>query len=156
MGGIDDNQIATCRHQKFGTVEAILANCGGSSDAQAAVGVLAGVGVFLSLFDILDRDEADAAVGVVDDEQLFDPVLVKQTLGFVLGDGALDGDELVLRHQFGHGLVEIGGKAHVAVGQNADELATARTLRWIGGPDAGLNDGNAANAVGCHQGIRFA
>ena len=55
-------------------------------DAQAALLVLAGVGMLLRLLDVLDRDQADAAVVVVDDQQLLDAVLMQQPLGFLLAD----------------------------------------------------------------------
>ena len=42
--------------------------------------VLAGVGMLRRLLDVLDGDEADAAVILVDDEQLLDAMLVQQPL----------------------------------------------------------------------------
>ena len=48
-----------------------------------------GVRVLLRLLDVLDRDEADAAVLVVDHQQLLDAVLVQQPLGLLLRDASL-------------------------------------------------------------------
>ena len=60
---------------------------GRGGDAQAALLVLGGVADSCDrLLDVLDRDQADAAVVVVDDQQLLDPVLVQQALGLVLAD----------------------------------------------------------------------
>ena len=49
-----------------------------------------------------------------------DAMLMQQALGFVLADALAHGDELVLGHQLGDALLRIGGKANVAVGQDAD------------------------------------
>ena len=62
---------------------------------------------------------------IIDDDQLFDAVLVQQALRLVLRDVALDRHEIVLGHQLEDRLVEPGGKADIAIGQNADELAFA-------------------------------
>ena len=75
------------------------------------------------LLDILDGDQADAAILVIDHQQLLDAVLMQQPLGLVLADAFAHGDEIFLRHQFGNLLARIGGKAHVAVGEDADQLA---------------------------------
>ena len=60
-------------------------------------------------------------------------------------DALAHGDEIVLGHQFGDALARIGGEAHVAVGQNADQLARlAVALR-------ALDHRNAGDAVVLHQ-----
>ena len=65
--------------------------------------------------------EADAAAGLVDHHQLLDPVLVQQAARLLLADALADGDHLA-RHQLGDRLARIVGEAHVAVGDDADEL----------------------------------
>ena len=62
---------------------------------------------------------------VVDHEQLLDAVLMQKPLGFLLADAFAHGDEPLLGHQLGDLLARIGGEAHVAIGENADELAGA-------------------------------
>ncbi len=52
-----------------------------------------------------------------------------------------------MRHQFRNLLLRIGGKAHVAVGENADELAGAAVA-------GALNHRDAGNAVVLHQSER--
>ena len=54
------------------------------------------------------------------------------------------GDELVLRHQLAHRLAHVGGEAHVAVGENADELAGALAVR-------AFDHRNAGDAIALHQ-----
>ena len=95
------------------------------------------------LLDVFHRDEADAAIGVVDDEDLLDAVLVQKPLGFLGADAFAHGDKIVLRHQLAHGLSRIHGEAHVAVGEDADEPAGAL-------PGA-LDDGNPGDPMALHQ-----
>ncbi len=75
------------------------------------------------LLHVLDGDQADAAILIVDHEQLFDAVLVQHPLRLVLADAFAHGDEIFVRHQFGDFLARIGRKPHVAVGENADQFA---------------------------------
>ena len=82
--GIDDDEIDTGLDQLLGAGEALVADRGRRRDAQAALLVLAGTWVSDRLLDVLDGDQPDATVLVVDDEQLFDAVLVQQALGFLL------------------------------------------------------------------------
>ena len=81
--GIDHDHVAFRLDQRHGAGIAVLAHAGRGGDAQAAALVLAGVGIFLRLLDVLDRDQADAAIGVVDHQDLLDAVLVQQPLGLV-------------------------------------------------------------------------
>ena len=118
--GVDDEAVDAGRHQHLGALEALVADGRGRGDAQAPVGVLGGVRMRGRLLDVLDRDEADAAPGIVDDHQLLDPVLVQQAARLVLADALADRHDLA-RHQFGHRLARIVGEAHVAVGEDADE-----------------------------------
>ena len=78
----------------------MLADGGGGRDPQAALLVLAGVRIRDRLLDVLDGDQADAAVLVVDHQQLLDAVLMQQALGLVLADALAHRDEPVLGHQF--------------------------------------------------------
>ena len=100
-----------------------FADRGGGGDAQAALRVLAGERMGDGLFHVLDGDQADAAILIVDHQQLLDAMLVQHPLGLVLADALAHRDEVFVRHQLGDLLPRIGGKAHVAVGEDADELA---------------------------------
>ena len=83
MRGVDHDDVAFRLDQRHGAGIAVLAHAGGGGDAQAAALVLAGVGIFLRLLDVLDGDQADAAIGIVHHQDLLDAVLVQQPLGFV-------------------------------------------------------------------------
>ena len=82
--GVDHHEIDAGRDQRLGAREALVADRGGGGDAQAPLLVLAGVRIGDRLLDVLHGDQADAAVVVVDHQQLLDAVLVQQPLGLVL------------------------------------------------------------------------
>ena len=142
--GVDHDQIDAGVDQLLGALIALVADRGGGGDAQAALLVLAGVRVGDRLLHVLDGDQADAAVLVVDDHKLLDAVLVQQALGLVLTDALADGDQLVLGHQLRDPLARVGGEAHVAIGEDADELAGLAVAAAVHHRDAG-------DAVRLHQ-----
>ena len=75
----------------------------------------------MRLLKVLHGDEASYAAGVIDNDHAFDAVLVQELLGFALIHAFAHGDEIVFRHHVSNALVHIG-EAHVAIGENADEL----------------------------------
>ena len=85
VGGVDHDQVDVGVDQPLAALEAGIADARRGGGAQPPLLVLGGVGVEPALLDVLDRDQADAAVVVVDDEQLLDAVLVEQALGLVAG-----------------------------------------------------------------------
>src|ERR1700724_4143431 len=98
MRGIDHHEIDASLDQPLSARKAQIADGGRGGYPQASLLVLAGMRVGDRLLDILDGDEADAAILRIDYEQLLDPVLVQKALGFLLGDAFAHGDELLLRH----------------------------------------------------------
>ena len=86
MGGVDDDEVDVGVDQPLATLEAGVADARGGGDAKAALLVLGGVRVEAALLDVLDGDQADAAIVLVDDEQLLDAVLMQEPLGLVLVD----------------------------------------------------------------------
>ena len=73
--------------------------------------------------DVLHGHQADAAIGIVDHQQLLNAVLVQQFHGLIAFDVFGNGDEAFLGHQLTDRLVGIGGKAHIAVGEDTHQLA---------------------------------
>ncbi len=142
--GIDHHHVAFRFDKRHRAAETVFAYAGGRGHAQAPQIVLARVGEFLRLLDILHRDQAHAAIGIVDHENLFDAVLVQEALGLFHLHAFAHGDELVLGHQLADHFAGIGGEAHVAIGEDADQLARAVRFR-------AFHDGNAGNAVALHQ-----
>ena len=131
------------RHQPLSALETLVADGRRRRDAQAAFGVLGGVGVGGRLLDVLDRHETDAAMEFVDDDELLDAVLVQKPPRLFLADALADGDDFA-RHQFGDRLTRVGGEAHVAVGEDADQRARLAVRPPV-------DDGDAGNAVALHQ-----
>ena len=123
VGGVDDDEVDPGLDQALGALVAGLADRRRRGDPQAALVVLAGIGIGHRLLHVLHRDQADAAVLVVHHQQLFDAVLVQQALGLVLADALAHRHQPVLGHQLGHRLPRVGGKAHVAVGEDAHQAA---------------------------------
>ena len=142
--GIDHDEVDAGIDQGFAAGEAGLADAGGGGDPQSALFVLAGIRMRHRLLDVLHGDEADAAIIGVDDQKLLDAVLVQEPLGFLLADAFAHRDQAFLGHQLGDFLPLVGGEAHVAVGEDADELAGAAAA-------AALDDRNAGNVVLLHQ-----
>ena len=81
MRGIHHDDIGLGGDQGARTRFAIRPDAGGGGDAQAAKLVLVGERVGFGLVHVLDGDQADAAIGVIDDDQLLDAVLVQQLPG---------------------------------------------------------------------------
>ena len=141
---VDDDHVAAGLDQPLGALEAALAGGRRRRHEETALIVLGGVRMRDLLLHVLDGDEADAAEMVVDDEQLLDAELVQEPLRLVLADALAHRDEPVLGHQLGDALARIGGEAHVAVGEDADQLA-------LGAARPALDYGNAGDAVAAHD-----
>ena len=142
--GVDHDHIDFGIHQRLGAGKAGIAHGGRRRHPQAAGRVLGGVRIIHRLLDILDGDEADAMEGIIHHQQLLDPAGVEQTARLFLTGAERHGGEVLGRHQLAHRLERVFGKAHVAVGENADQLAACVDHR------------NAADAVLQHQRLRFA
>jgi hypothetical protein len=104
--------------------------------------VLARDGVLDHLLDVLDRDEPLQPEVPVDDEELFDLVLVKDLARLVERRADGDGDEVLPRHDVGNRPVHVRLEPEVAVGQDADEPALLAAV---------LRDRHAGDPVFLHQ-----
>ena len=121
--GIDHDQIDAGVDQPLGALITALADGGCGCDTQPALRILAGQRMRDRLFHVLYGDQSNAAVLIVDNKQFLDPVLVQHPLRFVLADALANRHEVFVRHQFADFLAWIGGEPHIAVGENADQLA---------------------------------
>src|SRR3546814_17064322 len=90
--------------------------------------------------DVCSSDLADAAIILVDHEQLFDPALVEQTARILLRDSRLHSRQIVAGPQFRDGMAHLFGKEAVEVGEDAHQLARK-------GGGAFLNNRIARNIV---------
>ena len=84
MCGVDDNQIAFGINQRLGICQALFAYGSRRCNAQPTGTVLGSVRIENGLLNILNGDQANAMIGIVDDEQLFYPPLMQQTPRFFL------------------------------------------------------------------------
>ncbi len=139
--GVDDHHVDSGIDQRFGALIAAVTGAGGSRDAQAALCIFRSVGIGLGLFHVGNGDQTDTAVLLIDHNQFLDTVLVQQFLGDLRLDVLHDGDEVFSRHQLFDTLLHVAGKAHVAVGDDADEGAGFAVFCLV------VNDGNAGNLV---------
>ena len=120
-------------------LQEIAGRADGAADAQAAMVVFGGLRIFQFLLDVLDRDQTLQVVLVVDDQQLFDAVLMENFFRLLERRSYRHGDQMVLGHHLADGDVEAGLKAQVAVGEDANQFAVF------------LRDGHAGNLVFLHH-----
>ncbi len=138
VGRVDGEGVDAHVDEAGGALEEVAGGPDGSGDAETALLVFGGVGVFEFFLDVLDGDEAFELEVVIDDEEFFDAVLVQDVLGLFKGGADGHGDEVFLGHDGVDGEVGAGDEAEVAVGENADQLAV-------------LGDGDAGDLVAAHD-----
>ena len=98
VGGVDREHIDVLGDQRGGAFQIVAGCAEGRADAEAALFVFGGVGVFQFLLDVFDGDQAFEFVVAVDDQQLLDAMLVQDELGFFKGGADGDGDEVFFGH----------------------------------------------------------
>ena len=75
------------------------------------------------LFDVLNRDEALELKAVVDDQQLFNPVLMQNLASLVQGRAFRGGDQVFSRHDLRNFQIHPIFKTKVPVRDDPDEFA---------------------------------
>ena len=139
VGRVHHQHVHAGVHQGLDPFIRALAHAHGGADAQCLVLVLAGVGKFLGLMDVLDRDQALELEVVVHHQDLLDAVLVQQGRDLFLAGAFLDGHQLVL---FGHDVpdrvVVMGLETQVAAGNDTYQLRA-------------VHHGNPGDVVGAGQ-----
>ena len=111
VGGIDHEHVHLGFGPAPGTLQVIAGRADGGADAQAAVLVFGGVGIFELFLNVLDGDQALEIEIVVHDEQFFDAMLVQDLLGFFERRADGDGDQIVLRHHVADGQIETASRS---------------------------------------------
>ena len=144
--GVDDEAVDAGRHQHLGALEPLVADRGGGGDAQAPVDVLGRIRMRRRLLDVLDGDEPDAALRIVDDHQLLDAVQMQEPARLFVVHPLADRHHLA-GHEVRHRLARIVGEAHVAIGENAEELRRLAVR-------PALDHGNAGDRSATHEGER--
>ena len=122
VGGIDDDDIDAGLYQPLQAFVAVAAGADGGAGAQLAERILAGVGMFGGLEDVLDRHQPAQFECCVDDQHPFEPVLVHQRLRFVEAGAFAHRDQpLARRHDAPDRRFETGLETQVAIGDDADD-----------------------------------
>ena len=78
-------------------------------------------------------------IALIDHQQLLDAPFVKNPPRNFLAGAKADGRQIIVSHELADRLAGVSGEAHVAIGQDAAELARS------------IHDRDAADAVGLHQ-----
>ena len=112
-------------YERLGAFIASVAGPCRRRDAQTALIVLACVWMRCRLLHIGHCDQTDAVVVLIHHNQFFDPVLMQKLLCVIAIDVLADRDQIFLCHQFGDRLIWVGGKPHIPVGDDPDQLAGA-------------------------------
>ncbi len=136
VGRIEHQHVDLAPNEFGGALEIISRGTDACRAAQAALAVLRRVRVFQTLLDVLDRDEALQIVVLIDDEQLFDAVLMQDALCFIERRADGNRDQLVLGHARLDREIETRFEPQVAVGEDADEAAFLGGDRNAGDPEA--------------------
>ena len=132
---VDDNYVHAGFNEQFETLFGTGTHADRGACQQLAFAVLGGIGMFGSLDDVFDSNEAAEVEVLVDHEHAFKTIFVHQTLGFVEAGTFLDGHETIARsHHFAYGGFHAGFEAKVAVGDHAQNVTA-------------FHDRNTADAV---------
>mmetsp|Transcript_23398 Transcript_23398/g.40929 ORF Transcript_23398/g.40929 Transcript_23398/m.40929 type:complete len:274 (+) Transcript_23398:223-1044(+) len=123
MGRVDHDHVDTGVHKRLGPLKARIPNGGGRSHAQTAQLILAGRGVQNRLFGIFQGQKAGQLAVPIGNEQFFNAARLHQADGLVPVGGFVQDGEVVRTHHDGHGRRIVTGKAHVAIGNDAQNAA---------------------------------
>src|SRR6185312_8531051 len=123
MRGIDYEHVDAGLDQHRHALLGIAADADRRADQQGVVLVLRRMRVVAGLLDVLDGDQPTQLERVVDHQHLLDAVLVQQHQHIILAGAFAHRDQLVLaRHDVAHWVVVLALEAHVAAGDDADQL----------------------------------
>ena len=123
MRGVDDDDVGACPDERLDPLVGSLSGAYRGSDPKLLVLVLAGIGIFARLLDVLDGHQTAQLEILVHHQHLLDPMGVQELADFALGGAFAHRDEPVLRcHDGRDRVVEVGLETQIAVGHDADEL----------------------------------
>jgi len=132
VGGIDHYYIHTGFYQSLNTFFHVRSRTHSRAHTQTTKGVLAGIGVFSYLFNILDGDEPFEKTVLINHQQFLHPGMFQMLLGLFQGGTHRNRHQVFLRHPLGNKGIQIRFKAEVAVGENTDQLAVGLGDRHTG------------------------
>src|SRR5271165_6978744 len=135
---IDRDDVHFSAHQLLRALQEIACRAYRRSHAQSSLRILGRRRVFQLLLNIFDGDEALQVELIVDDEQLFDAVFVKDLLSLFERGADRDGDQVFLGHDLRNRQVRTRFEAQVAIREDADQTSVGG--HW-----------NARNAIPFHH-----
>ena len=131
--GIDHDHIDACIDQHLGALLGAFADADRRADPQTPEPVLARERMLGGLQDVLGRDQAAQIEVLVDHQHALEPVLVHQRHCLFAACAFAHRDQLrARRHDVPDRLAEIGFKAQIAVGDDADHAARGIDHRQAG------------------------
>ena len=124
VGGVDDDDVHPRLHQGGDPLLGVSAHAHGGACPQAALFILAGVGIGAGLVDVLHGHQAPQLKGFVDHQHPLQTVTVHQLHGLFPAGAFLHGHQaLPGGHDVRHRLVQVGLEAQIPVGDDANHLA---------------------------------
>ena len=122
--GVHDDHVHARRHQRLDALFGVATDPDRRAHQQAFAAVVGGVRVVQFLLDVLDRDQAAQGELIVHHQHFLDAVPVQQADHFIVGRAFHDRDQTIfLGHDVANRIVELLLEAHVAAGDDANQLA---------------------------------
>src|SRR5882724_1239981 len=136
---VDHQRIDASANQLFGALHKITCCADAGGNAQTAQVVLSRERIPDRLLNILDGDQPLEPVVVIDDQQLFDSVPLKDCFCFVERGADGNGDQVVFSHRLADRQVKPRFEPQITIGENAHQVTVL------------LDDGNAGDAIALHH-----
>ena len=121
--GIYHDHVNTSSNQSVYTLVSASTSTNSSANQQAALVVFGSVRESLGLVDVLNGHQTNQLVGFVQNQNLFNTVLVQQTLNFVRAGAFLNGNQSVFAsHHGGNRRAQVLFETNVTGGNDTDQL----------------------------------
>ena len=130
--GVDHHHIDPCINQGLAAFKPSIAHGGGRRHSQTPHLVLAGLRVQDRFLGVLKRQKTGQFACAIGDQQLFNPARFHQADRLIPIHRFAQQCQVVGRHHHRNRCLVIGGKAHVAVGDNAHHAALTVDHRKAG------------------------
>ena len=121
--GVDDEGVDAGRDERLGAIDRVAGDAHRGAASQPAQRILGRERILDRLLNVLDGDQSLEAEIPIDDEQLFDFVLVQNLARGVERGADRDRDQVLVRHDLRNRPVDVGLESQIAVRQDADQPA---------------------------------
>lgn len=131
--GVDQQNVNACRHQRVNSLFVAGAGADRRAHAQTAVLVFTGVRFAFRFLEVFNGDHAQQVEAVVHHQRFFYALFVHLLQHHVARFTFFHGDQAIFRrHDRGDRLAQIGHEAHVAAGDDANQLVVFGDNRVTG------------------------